>query len=140
MSRTTAAAVKEILNRDYDSIDEPSLDGYIDTAAALVDQMVICATRKRITISDSLQELIMRWLSAHAYALSDRTYKSRSTLRASGGFDSQTAMHLDATTYGQMARDLDPSGCLENMNKSNRVRAFWLGRRPSEQTDVIDRD
>lgn len=139
MSRTTAAAVKETLNRDYDSIDEPSLDTYIDTAAALVSQMVQCATRKGVTIDDELQELIMRWLAAHAYALSDRTYKGRSTLRASGQFDSQTGMHLEATTYGQMAVNLDPSGCLESIGKRTRVRAFWLGRRPSEQTDVVDR-
>jgi hypothetical protein len=140
MARTTPAAVEEVLIDDYDSINTPSLEGFIETASAIVDRVVECATRKGTTLSTAEKELIERWLSAHLYGMSDQPYKARSTLRASGQFQGETGMYLEATKYGQMAVVLDPSGCLNNLGKKNKVRAFWIGKRPSEQTDYEDRD
>lgn len=138
--RTTVDAVKLLLGIDYDSTNCPSLTGYIDTASAIVDQMVECATRKGITISEELRGTIEGWLAAHAYGMVDQPYKSRSTLRAAGVFQGQTGMYLEATKYGQMAVLLDPSGCLNNIGKRNKVQGFWLGKRPSQQIDAVDRD
>lgn len=140
MSRTTESAVIAILGMDYDCVNQPSLTGYIDTASALVDDVVECATRKDLTISSTKLELLERWVAAHAYAMSDQPYKARSTLRASGQFQGETGMYLEATKYGQMAATLDTTGCLNALGKRMRVSAFWLGKRPSDQVDIDDRD
>jgi hypothetical protein len=51
-------------------------------------------------------------------------------------------MYLEATLYGQTATRLDKSGCLAALATGERKVAggVWLGRRPSEQTDYVDRD
>lgn len=140
MARTTATAVKDILLKDYDSINQPGLEPFIETASVIVDRVVTCAAGKDITLTTEEQELIERWLSAHFYGMSDQPYTGRSTLRASGQFQGKTEMYFEATKYGQMAVSLDPSGCLDNIGKRQKVRAFWLGKRPSEQVEYRDRD
>lgn len=134
MPRTTTLAVKDILLKDYDCINNPSLAGFIESASAVVTRVVECALRKGIIISSSEAELIERWYAAHMYVQSDASYKSRSTLRASGAFNK------DWDSYLKVAQTIDPSGCLENAMKNARVRAIWLGKRPSEQIDYVDRD
>lgn len=138
--RTTAQRVRDILMLDYDCVRNPSLTGYIATASILVTRALECALRKGYTISEEEAELWERWLAAHAYAMSDQPYRARATLRASGQFQGETKMRLEATKYGQMALTLDPSGCLDNLMTKTRVRAFWLGKRPSEQTDAVNRE
>lgn len=137
---TTAAAVKDTLQLDYDCISNPSLNTYIQTAAAIIARVVECATRKGITISSTEQELLQRWLTAHLYVMSDQNYKARSTLRASGQFQGDTGMYLEASKYGQTAVLLDPSGCLNAIGTRARASIFWGGKRPSEQVDIDDRD
>lgn len=141
MSRTTTTDVKSVLMEDYDTIDNPSLTPFIDTASAFVDQVVVCATRKGITLDDTLLELIERWLAAHCYSMSDQPYSSRSNLRASGSFQGQTGKYFEATKYGQTAVSLDHSGCLAALGEERKVaRGRWLGRPPSEQTPYDQRD
>lgn len=140
MARTTTAAVKDLLLQDYDSVNEPSLAGFIETASSFIDDVVECATRKGLTLDTTKRELLERWVAAHLYGMSDQPYKGRSTLRASGQFQGETGMYFEATKYGQVAVSLDSSGCLNNLGKQNRVRAFWMGKRPSAQTDYVDRD
>lgn len=141
MPRTTATSVKQILLSDYDSVDEPSLIGFIETASAIVDSIIECATERGYSLTTARAELIERWLSAHFYVMSDQNYKGRSTLRASGQFQGETKMYFEASKYGQTAVSLDGSGCLSSLGSNNRnVRSIWLGRRPSAQTDYKDRD
>lgn len=140
MARTNPGAVQEILFKDYDSVNEPPLQGYIATASAVVDRVVTCATAKAVTLSAVELELIERWLSAHFYCMSDAPYASHSHLGRSASFQGQTGMYLEATKYGQTAAALDPSGCLVAISKNQRASFSWLGKRPSEQTDYADRD
>lgn len=137
---TTVAAVKQTLGADYDCISNPSLNTYIDTAAAIVGRVVECAAKKDVTITSSERELIQRWLAAHFYVMSDQNYKGRSTLRASGQFQGDTGMYLEASKYGQTAVLVDPSGCLNNIGKQSRAYIFWGGKRPSQQVDIESRD
>lgn len=145
MARTTAAAVKLILApaKDYDTGLAADLTPFIDTASAMVDDIVSCITAKGGTaLTAARLELIERWLAGHYYKVSDKTYSSRSTADASGAFDGQTAMYLESTLYGQTAIRLDSSGCLDAAGgKEQKVAsAIWLGRPPSAQTDYADRD
>lgn len=144
MSRTTAAAVVEVLREgtsggDYNNISCPTLEPYIEIASSWVDDLITCAATKGITFSSGKLELLERVLAAHAYAMSDQPYSARHTLRASGTFQGKTAMYFEATKYGQMAVNLDSAGCLRNAGLKKQIGAVWLGRRPSEQTDVEDR-
>ncbi len=134
MARTTTAAVKDILLKDYDTFNEPSLAGFIESASAVVTRVAECATRKGITLSSEELELIERWLTAHFYVQSDATYSSRSTLRASGSFLASQDKYL------QVAYTIDNSGCLQNIIENKSPRMIWLGKRPSNQTDYVDRD
>lgn len=140
--RTTALAVQKILRTgpggDYDG--RADLTPYIETASAMTDRIVACATTKGNPLTATEAELIERWLSAHFYAVSDKPYAEKATEGARAVFQGKTGMRLEFTGYGQTAISLDPSGCTEQMNKRVTVGGFWLGRRPSEQTDYTDRD
>jgi len=147
VARTTAAAVKAVMlpGEEYDTVTEPSLTPFIDTASAYVDDIVTCAAERSpaVTLSAARLELIERWLAAHFYAQSDKPYASKNTEGASASFHGQTAMYLESTLYGQTAMRLDKSGCLSSIGSGAERKvasAVWLGRPPSEQTDYSDRD
>lgn len=142
MPRTTEDAVEELLSAggDYDTLNNPSLIPFIQTANVIVTRVVTCATEKGITLSTEERELIERWLSAHFYVMSDQTYAAKGTEGASATFHGQTGMNLDASKYGQTAKMVDYSGCLNAIGNAQRASLSWLGKRPSEQTDYSDRD
>jgi hypothetical protein len=74
--RTTPAAVKAVLARDYDSVDEPSLTPYLDAASLLVGDLEDAASTAPAA---ARLELVERWLAAHYYALSDQPYSDEWT-------------------------------------------------------------
>jgi hypothetical protein len=133
MARTTADAVKELLAHNYDSDAEPSLAPHVETAAAMVARVVTCATARAYTHTAAELELIERWLAAWFYTRVDPTYKSRSTLGASGAFNS------DPSDYRAQAESLDGSGCLKAILAGSRASLVWLGRYPRDQTPYEDR-
>jgi hypothetical protein len=142
VSRTTADLVKGVLMDDYGArLDgtPPDLSPYIDTASLLVDRVVTCAAGKRLALTAAELELIERWLSAHAYAMVDQPYASKSTGGASGSYQGRTDMMLEATKYGQMALALDWTGCLSAVSKQARAGARWLGKPPRDQLSYDDR-
>ena len=145
MARTNSTNVQGVLRLgsqggDYDDANSPSLTPFIDTATAIVDRVNTCATDREVTLTTAELELIERWLAAHCYVQTDQSYASKSTAGASASFHGQTGMGLENSKYGQMALSLDPSGCLKAISQSRKVRAVWLGKIPSEQTDYVDRD
>ena len=145
--RTTEVAVKQILARNYDEDKQTEIYPFISAASVIVDRVITCAAAKSITLTTTETELIERWLAAHFYCAGpDLLYSSKSTAGASASFQGQTGMHLDSTSYGQMAKTLDYSGCLTEIDKrqeqtaGGRASGFWLGKAPSAQTDYRDRD
>lgn len=140
MARTTSLLVQALLRGDWDG--RTPLGPYIDAATSIVDGVEGCAVTRDKTLTAIQLELIERWLAAHAYAMLDQTYASKSTGGASASFHGQTGLSLDGTKYGQMAQSLDPSGCLTAIAGANRktARMTWLGKPPSQQTDYRDRD
>ncbi len=140
--RTTITAVEDILQGDYDSIRDPTgaiLQARIDTASVLVDRVTAYAVVLGSSLTTTEQELIERWLAAHFYVATDRTYASRNTQGASGSFDWKTAMNLEGSAYGQTALSIDYSGALTAISKRAFPRALWLGKPPSTQIDVENR-
>lgn len=137
MARTTVGAIKELLDLNYDTVNNPSLNPYLLMASAFVDRVVECAVSKGITLSTTEKELIERAMGAHFYTKTDPVYQSRSTLSASGSF---VRNPKEPEPYKDLAISLDPSGCVAALLNRNTTYAAWLGKRPSEQTDYDDRD
>jgi hypothetical protein len=129
MPRTTGGAVQGVLGDNYGGA---SLTPFIDTASAMVDQVVICAGKKGITLTTTTLELIERWLAAWYYTQMDPLYKSRATAGASGAF--MTGDYLKA------AIGLDSSGCLNALINRKTAGVTWLGKTPSEQIPIWQRD
>lgn len=138
MARTTSASVEGILLAAYDGTS--SLTPFIDSATSIVDQVSSCATRRGVSLTTAQLELIERWLAAHLYAMSDQIAESERNLNASVKYQGKTEMNLDSTKYGQTAKMMDHSGCLNALGNRKVARVIWLGRAPSEQTAYEDRD
>lgn len=142
MARTSSILVQGVLRSgpggDYDGTTD--LTPYIDAASLIVSRVATCATNKGIPLTTDELEMIERWLAAHLYAMSDQPYLEKETERARGKFQGVTKMHFEATKYGQTAIDLDASRCLAAINSGKFVRIDWLGKRPSEQIDAVQRD
>lgn len=130
MSRTSASDVAAIMlpGKDYDLTSD--LTPFIRTAGVIVDRLVTRAG-SRLPINDAEAERLECLLSAHLYCMSDRTYKSRKSGAASGAFDWSTGLGFDGSTYGQMAKVMDPSGGLAFLEQAQKapmvVGGFWAG-------------
>ena len=136
--RTTPVEVQATLLTNY----RPGTDliPFIRRANLFVSRVATCAsTRKMPLAAGELQELEIL-IACHFYQAADPGYSSRTTEGAGGSFEGQTGSFLERTRYGQDAISLDPSGCVLSMSKAGTfAKAAWLGKRPSEQTDYIDR-
>lgn len=110
----------------------------MDSANAVTDRVVACATARGFTLTDEEAELIECYLAAHFYQTSDPGYSSRSTANKSGAFlDDPKDMQ---TRYLERALLLDYSGCLRMIFKRNFASAFWLGKTESEQLSYCERN
>lgn len=135
MARTNAAAVQALLGANYNGTTD--LSGFpIESATAMVDDLVTCVAEDGETLSATKLELIERWLSAWFYTKMDNTYTSKSTGKASASFTKDPETPED---YKAGALALDPTGCLASLLTPARAGGFWLGRNPSDQTNYRDR-
>lgn len=138
--RTTGDAVIAVLGRDYDSDNAPAVDPYIESASSLVDEVVTRAADDGYAIATAKAELMERWLAAHDYCLSDRLYRSRNELGASGAFQGETGMGLDYTPYGQRAKAFDSSGWLVAIANGLVVGLAWAGKTAATQLTYSQRN
>lgn len=129
--RTNEDAVKETLLGDYDTKKNYSLMPFIETASVIVDQMAEVATESETPYSDSMLEILERWLAAHFYVQGDPSYTARSTLGASGSYTGQFAMGLDNSRYGQQFRFLDYRRTIDEVTASEAdtpiAEGYWGG-------------
>lgn len=137
MSCPSEVDVQAILGSQYDP--EISLAPFIDAATLVLDQVIACAAKKGIALTDDEKAMLTKYLAAHFYGSADQFYESRRTGRASGSFRGQTQMGLNGTLYGQNAKLLDRTGCLESLDSGVKIRLGWLGKPPSEQIPYWER-
>lgn len=138
MARTTSKLVQGILGRNYQK--GVSLTSFIDSASSLIDDVEACANEDETVLSAAKLAILEMWVAAHCYCMMDPIYQSKNTDGAGATFQGQAGMGLQSTRYGQMALSLDPSGCLAAIGMNQSAGGFWMGKRPSEQTDYVDRD
>ena len=127
MPRTTSSEVQGVLLADYNSNTSPDLTPFITIANLMVTRVATCAATKGKTLSTDELLMLETLLAAHAYQQSDQGYTSRSTGGASGSFQGQTGMYLEGSKYGQLALNLDYSGCLAAISKRQTAGGSWLG-------------
>jgi hypothetical protein len=150
MGRTNTTLVQNLLGVNYDTVRNPDLQQFIDSADVIVNRVVQCAAAKsqaggmiNFTLSDgfigSEAEIVERWLAAHLYCQQDQMYASKNTEAAAASFQGQWGLDLDSTNYGRSAMIADFSGCLNAIAKRKFASATWLGLPPSAQTDASDR-
>lgn len=135
-TRTTSGAVQRILLADYK--DGDSLDGFIETASVIVDDVVSCADALGVTLSTAKKELMERWVAAHLYT-KDRIVEEQAG-DARTRYQEQSGRDYPTTSYLENAIGLDTSGCLKKHVSKKKVYGYWLGKPPSSQTDYVDRD
>jgi hypothetical protein len=141
-TRTNSGLVIDLLQRDYKS--GGNLIRSIKAASIMTDNLVAKAAGINQIIADDTLLEIETWLAAHAYCLNDRTYSElqmgTGINQSRGVFAGQTGKGLDATFYGQMAKSLDPTGILANMDeKQINAGMTWLGLPPSQETPYWNR-
>jgi hypothetical protein len=139
MARTSPLAVQGVLLSNYDG--SSSLTPFIDSASLITDRVSACSVRKGSPYTSSGLELIERWLAAWAYCLSERPEDQTRTLSAASTFSGKTEMGLDANTFGQFVRTLDPLGCVEAVMSGGRRTAAlaWGGKGRCEELPYEDR-
>ncbi len=140
--RTNSNAVILLMGDDFGLRADgstPDLAPYIASASAMVDRVQVCALARMspITLTTVELELIERWLSAHLYTKSDPTYSSKNTQGASGSFIRGPE---NAEPYRDGAINVDYSGCLNAILRRQFAGSLWLGKPPSAQIPVEDRD
>ena len=126
--RTSSASVQGILN-EYDS--NISLTPFIDTATVVVDRVEALDTAG--VLSSATLELIERWLAAHFYACTDQLPAAEGAGKSQTTWQGKTAMGLDFTQYGQMAKRLDFTGMLSSLDRGkSRPAISWLGQKAAD--------
>jgi hypothetical protein len=131
--RTTESAVKALLGLDYDAKRKRSVLVHVQSAAAVVDDLVSYAADEGITFDSARRELVERWLACWFYTAVDPLYSQRSTLGVSGGF------LRGKDEYKERASALDPTGALDALLAQNVGTMTWGGKSPTEATDYEDR-
>jgi hypothetical protein len=115
MARTTATAVKKIIDTD---LTDGIVEAYIDDASALVDQQLT-----NEGLGSTLLTSIEKWLAAHMIATSrERMAKKEGAGGASIEYTGKFGEGLAATPYGQQVRELDTTGKLASLGR--KVASF----------------
>lgn len=106
-SRTTAAAVKAIMDTDVTEA-QITASGILDDAYNFVD-----ATLGSSSLGDNLLASIEKWVAAHMVSVGlDRQLVGGKGGSASAKYAGRYEMNLQMTSYGQMAASLDTTGTL----------------------------
>lgn len=138
MARVTQPEVEQVISVQ-DCFD---LTPFITAATSLVDWLETCTS----LLTTAQLKSIELFLVAHFYSSYDQRVQSERAGDASATYQGKTDMYLDGTQYGQAAIAMDISGCLARHNQelkdgTKRVpQMVWLGKVPSEQVHVWDRD
>ena len=118
--RIEEAEVWQILPADADTT--VNLSPFIKAASQLVDRVSAraSATGSNVSVSDDELKEIERWLTAHLFCIRDRLPSERKIGDATDKYQGKTDMGLDATTYGQQAKMLDPTGELARLASNKK--------------------
>lgn len=126
MPNTTKAAVDKIIQ--YDSTVITDVDSFIATANAMVTAIVAVDPAP----SNTVLEIVERYLTAHLIGISDPRVQSEQVKNIQQTFQVKLSEGLGITHYGTMAMQLDTTGRLARWNKQvvegrGAKQFFWAG-------------
>lgn len=102
---------------DTDLVND-QVEPFIATANVFVDENLILDP----PLSDAILTQIETYLAAHFLTLFEPRVKQEAADGTRFVYESDTALGLSSSKFGQMAMVLDPSGTLTQLNKQNRVK------------------
>lgn len=112
MARVTADEVKAIM--DNCTVEDSVVDVFIGAATALIDKVFSGDT----TLGDTLLKEIERYYTAHMMATTVcRTASDEKVGDASVKYTGKWDLGLDASSYGQIVKQLDCTGKMANLSK-----------------------
>lgn len=132
--RTSVGAVALIVkaNIAIAGNDLSGLAPFVELANNMVTRLCTASS-----YDDATLELIERWLSAHFYAVRDKTIQraAQSAGETSDTFDLQLVVGLGSTMYGAQVMIIDSAGNLAAADRRARAEtpkagAVWLGTPP----------
>lgn len=112
----TEADVRLIFDSD---LTGPELDAFIASAGVLVGPEGCDLLGKGITAA-TIDE-VQKWLAAHFATANDPRVETHRTSGHTVAFESKIDLGLDSSRFGQMAKRLDPTGCLSQRDKAGRI-------------------
>ena len=136
--------VRSVISHDTD-LPLVSMEPFIRAAGSLVTKVESNDADNLLSATD-LKEVEI-WLAAHFYAHFDM--QESSTVAGEGEARFQVGQPgkgpLELTMWGRSAMLLDITGYLANLNQDvmkgkRKITFSYLGKRPSLQTDYVDRD
>ena len=110
MPRTTRPEVQDIFDTP---LDKQALESWIEIATEFVDDIAAADS----SVSDTRLEKIEKLVAAHLAATQDPRVEKESRDSASASYEGETGMRINASTYGQQAAMLDPTGTLANAGR-----------------------
>lgn len=133
MSRVTDSEVQAILGNHYQSGRD--LTPFITAASLITDKVSTCATAMGEALTTEELTNIELWLSAHAYTVDDRRPQRERTM--------DTERQYDNSSYLDMAKALDTSGCLTQIlskESKKKPRIHWIGSTWTESQSYEERN
>lgn len=127
MALNTTDEVIAALGPNYDSDLVGSLIVHVTVAEAMLSTVEQCATAKGITLTDAVKKALELLLTCHYYCLADRPTQEEVIGKSEQVVQGLTGMGFDSTYFGQSAKTLDPSGCLNAQQQNARASFIWLG-------------
>jgi len=130
--RVTEDEVKKIIDWDGSTDIEP----FITAANQIVNQVCLDSG-----YSDDLLKEIERWLSGHAYVMTDQTPSETKAGEATEKYQYKIGLFLKQSKQGQMAMLLDTDGNLAQLSQqledgeNPSITVSWLGEDYNDDTD-----
>ena len=112
MARTTPSAVADIFHQDADLDSNTDLQPFIAVATAFVDDIEAADA----SVSDDRLATVEQLVAAHLACLRYPRLSKKEIGPMAETREGESAMGLNATSYGQQAIALDPTGTLATVN------------------------
>ena len=128
--------------RPSDLPEEAILTPFLKSARALMQSVVDCAQAKGQPLSADQIHAIESNLAAHFSTATYPVYSSEKSENASATLAIEVGKGLDSSLFGQNAKALDTSGCLEEIAGAETVNVeiFWGGKPVNAQIPYWDRN
>ncbi len=130
----TPTTVRQIFTT---KLDDTALTAFIAAANVIIGTDGCDLAAKGLTAA-TIDE-ICRWLAAHMATTDDPRVAEHRSSGHSVKFESEIGLGLDSSRYGQMVKRLDKTGCINAIDKADRVKFLAKASRASPTSTFTER-